>query len=64
VAAAVLALAGLRRMGREYEANYIFTPDEIAPRTRAGALGVEIRATTSGCESCAKTFMTSGLHRA
>jgi len=40
---AVLALAGLRRIGREDAVTYAFTDEEILPAPGQGALAVEIR---------------------
>ncbi|KAA0240864.1 hydroxymethylbilane synthase [bacterium] len=42
--AAVLALAGLRRLGLESRISHIFTLDEILPAPAQGALAVECRA--------------------
>jgi len=42
--AAVMALAGLRRLHREDEARDIFPPDQMLPAPGQGALGIEIRA--------------------
>jgi len=44
VDAAVLALAGLRRLGREHEAAEIFGLEEMLPAPAQGALAVECRA--------------------
>lgn len=44
VDAAVLALAGLRRLGLEHEAAQIFGPEEMLPAPAQGALAVECRA--------------------
>ncbi|MBI3709613.1 MAG: hydroxymethylbilane synthase [Proteobacteria bacterium] len=42
--ATLLALAGLRRLGREDAATAILSPDEMLPAVAQGAIGVEIRA--------------------
>ena len=39
----VVALAGLRRLGRENEAAQVFTPDTMVPAPGQGALALEIR---------------------
>ncbi len=44
VDAAVLALAGLRRLGLEHEAAQIFGPEEMLAAPAQGALAVECRA--------------------
>ncbi|GBD22432.1 Porphobilinogen deaminase [bacterium HR29] len=44
VDAAVLALAGLRRLGLEKEAAQVFGPEEMLPAPAQGALAVECRA--------------------
>jgi hydroxymethylbilane synthase len=44
VDAIVLALAGLRRLGREDEASAILSPDEMLPAAGQGALALEGRA--------------------
>lgn len=41
--AAVLALAGLRRLGREADVAHIFGPEEMLPAPGQGALAVECR---------------------
>jgi hydroxymethylbilane synthase len=43
VAAVVLALAGLRRLGRAEEATEVFEPDTMLPAAGQGALGVTVR---------------------
>jgi len=40
---AVLALAGLRRLGHESEVTHTFAPDQILPAPGQGALAVQIR---------------------
>jgi hydroxymethylbilane synthase len=42
--ATLLALAGLRRLGREDAATAILSPEEMLPAVAQGAIGVEIRA--------------------
>jgi len=43
VDATMLALAGLRRLGREAEAQAALDPDEILPAAGQGAIGLEVR---------------------
>lgn len=43
VDAAVMALAGLRRLGRDDEVKAVFEPDQMLPAPGQGALGIEIR---------------------
>lgn len=45
--AAVLALAGLRRLGLEHRISQVFSLDEILPAPAQGALAVECRAANS-----------------
>jgi hydroxymethylbilane synthase len=52
VDAVVLALAGLRRLGREGEASEILDPSVSLPAAGQGALGVTIRASDVRAESC------------
>ncbi len=43
VDATMLALAGLRRLGREAEAQAVLDPDEILPAVGQGAIGLQVR---------------------
>jgi hydroxymethylbilane synthase len=43
VDATMLALAGLRRLGRAEEAQAVLDPDEILPAVGQGAIGLEVR---------------------
>jgi hydroxymethylbilane synthase len=51
VAAVVLALAGLRRLGRAEEATEVFEPDAMLPAAGQGALGVTVRADDAPAEA-------------
>lgn len=42
--ATVLALAGLKRLGREGDATVVLSPEEMLPAPAQGVIGVEIRA--------------------
>ncbi|GLY27587.1 hydroxymethylbilane synthase [Kineosporia sp. NBRC 101731] len=48
VDAVVLALAGLRRIGRHAEATHVFTSEQMLPAPGQGALAVECRSETNG----------------
>jgi len=41
--AIILAYAGLKRLGLNHKATYIFQPDELIPAVAQGFLGIEIR---------------------
>ncbi|RUM60679.1 MAG: hydroxymethylbilane synthase [Persephonella sp.] len=42
--AIILAYAGLKRLGLNHKATYIFNPEELIPAVAQGFLGIEIRA--------------------
>jgi hydroxymethylbilane synthase len=51
--AITLAVAGLRRLGLEYEIAQIFSPDEICPAPGQGALAIQTRESSEAREICA-----------
>jgi len=57
--ATVLALAGLKRLGRENEATAILSPEEMLPAATQGVIGVEIRADDNN----ARTLLAAIDHR-
>jgi hydroxymethylbilane synthase len=57
--ATVLALAGLKRLGREHEATAILSPEEMLPAATQGVIAVEIRADNN----TARTLLATIDHR-
>jgi hydroxymethylbilane synthase len=57
--ATVLALAGLKRLGRESEATAIFSPEEMLPAATQGIIAIEIRAD----DDKARTILAAVDHR-
>jgi hydroxymethylbilane synthase len=57
--ATVLALAGLKRLGRESEATAIFSPAEMLPAATQGIIAIEIRAD----DDKARTILAAIDHR-
>jgi hydroxymethylbilane synthase len=56
---AVLAAAGLRRLGRAAEIRHLFAGEEMLPAPGQGALAVEIRAADTGVRRVARTLHCS-----
>jgi hydroxymethylbilane synthase len=50
--AIMLAAAGLRRLGLEWEISHFFSPDEICPAPGQGALAVQTRSGDFAAEIC------------
>lgn len=57
--ATVLALAGLKRLGAEANANHVFSAKEMLPACAQGAIGVEIRETNTRV----RDLFAAGNHR-
>lgn len=62
--AVVLALAGLRRLGREAEVSEVLAPTVMLPAPGQGALGVECRADDATVQSALAPLDHAPTHRA